>query len=489
MNVQGPDGAVVSFPDGTDPATVYQVMRQNFGGGGAAQQGGGLPVLTDDGSNWNAPQGQSQPGLLSRMGNAIAHPVQTVEDAWNYPGSYLGDAAKGMGEAARSAATLPGDVATGKVDMNDPSQGGSNAQRVLSAALLASPARAASVDSALVKLGSPTTESLYGAGGKGFDAWRNSSLQYDPQGAATWATQFQQGLNKEGVLDVPAGAPSTHAILGKVANPPPNALDMEPGDLDSIRKSFVKTAQGAGANATERTAANDAKASFLDWLQNAKPTNGTPTNAPTNAMAQPTATAAGADAVGGLRAAIGNWAAASRGDLLDNISSNAELRDEVSHSGHGGGNPLRQAVAAALRRNPSTGQNLLSRSGFNDEEQAAVRAAIPGGVVRTASNLAGGGLGHAGAVGGILAAKEGFETGGIPGAIVGGSLPFIGSGLRALDRGAVSKGLANASDLVRSRSPLADTGAISTVTPSMFPTVQSRLIRALMAQQGQQQQP
>ena len=33
MNVQGPDGAVVSFPDGTDPATVDQVMRQNFSGG------------------------------------------------------------------------------------------------------------------------------------------------------------------------------------------------------------------------------------------------------------------------------------------------------------------------------------------------------------------------------------------------------------------------------------------------------------------------
>ena len=45
-----------------------------------------------------------------------------------------------MGAATRSAVTLPGDVATGKVDMNDPSQAGSNASRVLGAALLASPA-------------------------------------------------------------------------------------------------------------------------------------------------------------------------------------------------------------------------------------------------------------------------------------------------------------------------------------------------------------
>lgn len=30
MNVQGPNGAVVAFPDGTDPSTIDQVMRQNF---------------------------------------------------------------------------------------------------------------------------------------------------------------------------------------------------------------------------------------------------------------------------------------------------------------------------------------------------------------------------------------------------------------------------------------------------------------------------
>ena len=80
--------------------------------------GGGIPqdalaVITDDRSNWTAPRGQAQPGVLSRIGNAIAHPVQTTEDAWNYPGSYLADAAKGMASSAKSAATLPGDVATG----------------------------------------------------------------------------------------------------------------------------------------------------------------------------------------------------------------------------------------------------------------------------------------------------------------------------------------------------------------------------------------
>lgn len=464
----------------------------SFVGGGAnapavgGGQQGGLPVITDDGSNWNAqPNGPAQPGLLSRMGNAIAHPIQTVEDAWNYPGSYTADAVKGMGAAAKSAATLPGDVATGKMDMNDPSQAGSNAQRVLSAALLATPARAAGLESALVKRGAPGTGSLYAAGGKGFDDWRNSGLEYDPQETATWATRFKQGLNQDGILNKSAGAPSTHSILDDIINDAASGANVATApQLDAIRKSFVHTAQGAGANNTERMAAGQAKTSFMDFLQNASPTN---VQGPL--LAGQTAAAPATDAVAGLRSAVGNWAAASRGDLLDNIQSNAELRDEAAHSGHGGGNPLRQAVAASLRLNPSTGTNLLSRSGFNDAEQGAVRAAIPGGPVRTASNLAGGGLGHAGMIGGLLAAKEGYEAGGVGGAIAGGSIPFVGAGLRSLDQGAVARRLAKASDLVRSRSPLADSGVIGSMTPSMFPTIQSRLVRALMAQQGQQQQP
>jgi hypothetical protein len=60
MNVQGPNGVVVSFPDGTDPATVDQVMRQNFSGGGGSspnspQQG--------DASQW----GPFQEGVNSFM--------------------------------------------------------------------------------------------------------------------------------------------------------------------------------------------------------------------------------------------------------------------------------------------------------------------------------------------------------------------------------------------------------------------------------------
>jgi hypothetical protein len=60
VNVQGPDGAVVSFPDGTDSATVDQVMRQNFGGG--QQQG--------DASQWG-PSMEAANAAMFGMGPKI----------------------------------------------------------------------------------------------------------------------------------------------------------------------------------------------------------------------------------------------------------------------------------------------------------------------------------------------------------------------------------------------------------------------------------
>lgn len=46
LRVQGPDGAVVAFPDGTDDATIDRVMRENFPGKSAPSpsQAAGLPA-------------------------------------------------------------------------------------------------------------------------------------------------------------------------------------------------------------------------------------------------------------------------------------------------------------------------------------------------------------------------------------------------------------------------------------------------------------
>ena len=433
------------------------------------------PVLTDDGLPFGATDQQRQNaargfyGLLqdagTNIGSVLAHPVQAIENAWNQPGSYWGNAVMGAAAALKDAATLPGDVATGKASLNDPNMVG----RVVNAAMLATPVGPEAIGS---KVLAPTAEDLFAKGGAGFDAWRNGGLNLPAQAPKDWARQFQSGLNAEGILDVPAGAPSTHAILNRIQTS--GDLPATPAELDAIRKSFGHIAAGAGPNATERMAAGRGRNDFLSFLENA---------APQDVVA---GTAPAVEATQGLRDAIGNWAAAERSNTINTLEDNAELRADAAHSGHAGSNPLRQVVASGLRVNPATGQSYFSRSGFSPEEIAALRNDVvkggqPDNAVRTAANMAGGGLGHMGFIGALLAGKEGYEHGGIPGALIGGSIPFVGSGLRKLDNALIAKRLADVDNMVRMRSPLAQ--QMDLPQEAVFPMMQNKLVRALAAQQ------
>jgi len=434
-----------------------------------------LPVITDDSLPWDASDQQRQNaargfyGLLSdagaNIGSAIAHPIATAQAAWNSPNFSTIAALKGAAASLKDAASIPGDVLTGKSSLSDPNMAG----RMANAALLATPVTPAALGGNVL---APSTQDLFREGGAGFDAWRNSGLSYPAADAKDWARQFQGNLNAEGILNVPAGAPSTHAILDRIqASGGPTAT---PAELDAIRKSFVHTVGGAGPNATERGAAANARNDFLAFLENA---------APQDVLA---GTAPAVEATRELRDTIGNWAAAERSNTLNTLEDNAELRADAAHSGHAGSNPLRQAIASGLRINPATGQSYFSRSGFSPEEIAALRNDVvkggqPDNAVRTAANMAGGGLGHMGFIGALLAGKEGYEYGGLPGALIGGSIPFVGSGLRKLDNALIAKRLADVDNMVRMRSPLAQ--QMDLPQEAVFPMMQNKLVRALQMQQ------
>ncbi len=462
-------------------------------------------VLTDDGTVWPADHepvapvspAPSSPGLFSALGQFLAPSGAAVESAWNGGPSLAAPLAQwwnstpsqwepmsvpgivgAIGSGAKDAATLPHDVAAGNVDMNDPAQAAQIAGRVANAALLASPVSPGSIGSTIARDAAPSAEALLQTGGNGFDAWRASGVESPVQPVADWAAQFQQGLLRDGIKNLPAGAPSTHAILDELASPVPGAVPFNAGDLDAIRKSFGKTAQGAGANNTERLAADRAENSFLDFLsRDHDPGVVDPSNE---------------DAAAILRNAIGNWGAGKRSVLINNLDTNAELQEMRAHSGHAGSNPIRQNVASAIRLNPATGESLASRFGLDKPEIGALKNVVAGdrasNAIRTASNLMGGGLGHAGAIGGILGAKEGYEAGGVPGLIVGGSLPFVGTGLRKVDQYLASRRLADADNLVRLRSPLAQETGANIPTAPVFPTAQSRLVKALLLSQTPQNQ-
>ena len=168
-------------------------------------------------------------------------------------------------------------------------------------------------------------------------------------------------------------------------------------------------------------------------------------------------------AVQGYRDANANYAAGKQASFIDNLGENAELQNARAHSGHAGGNPIRQNAASALRVNPITGISQADRAGLSDDAQDVLRQ-VPDPTspwpnrIRTTSNLTGGGLGHAGLIGALIAAKEGYEAGGAMGGLAGASLPYIGVGLRGADEALAKGRLNNASDFVRSSAPLSQTG-------------------------------
>jgi len=380
--------------------------------------------------------------------------------------------------ALKDAASIPGDVATGKQQLD-----ASLIPRLANASLMSSPlppeAQGLGFGS---RAAQPSTDQLLSTGANGFNAWRNSDLRYDPYQFANWAQQQKQGLVNEGINTLPSGAPDLHSILEGMSNVPSGALDLTPADLDRWRKELGNTAKGSVvANPTQAAAAGRAKTAFSDFLSAALPTS----------VVDGSLTPAMQGAVQDYRDSVANYAAGKRSQFVNNLDQNSELQAARAHSGHAGGNPIRQNVAGVLRVNPTTGLSIADRQGLNDPEQAAlwnvVQGSVPSNTVRTASNLAGGGLGHAGAIGGILAAKEGYEHGGVPGAIIGGSVPFIGTALRKLDNALASRRLNAADELIRSRSPLAaQTPPQAAFTLS--PTAQQRLSRAMLAQQYPQSQ-
>ena len=77
ITVQGPDGAVVDFPDGTDAQTVHDAMSKKFGGSGPAT--GTAPVK----SSFAADTIKNIPGSAMRTAKDIAQPVLHPIDTAN----------------------------------------------------------------------------------------------------------------------------------------------------------------------------------------------------------------------------------------------------------------------------------------------------------------------------------------------------------------------------------------------------------------------
>src|SRR5579859_433828 len=146
-----------------------------------------------------------------------------------------------------------------------------------------------------------------------------------------------------------------------------------------------------------------------------------------------------------LQDARGNWAAASRSGMLNDKIDAAELQAASANSGHNVENALRQRVRSILT-SPK-----LSR-GLNDDERQAMEDFVRGGPITNTVRHIGNFLGGGGGLGHLLTAGAGAVTAGVPGAI---AAPAAGLALRAASNANAARQVRNIDNLIRSRAPAA----------------------------------
>lgn len=457
ITVQGPNGVTIDFPDGTDPAMIDGVMRQAVGGTAPS-----APAAT--------PQSQPYTGSLLPFSRDARGNVYFDSDA-------------GLLGAIKRTFTLPHDVMTGaaplpsstgevpgSVGPYDP-RGAETMARVREAETLLTPVNPAirAGEAAMPGLTGmtrrpkpPTATELKDAAAAGYDRARGMGVDIKGSAVGDLARQMRADLEQDGVFA--ELAPQTFSIIGKISNPPEGAVATI-ANLEAVRRSLGHAAKSF-TNPTEQFAAARAIErldGFLSGLPKA------------SVVAGPAAAAREA-----LTAARGNYAAAQRSNKitgeLDNAITGAvergNLAAAVANSGANVDNAIRQRMAAILK-SPKEAR------GYTPEELAGMervaRGTVPTNVARVVGNLLGGGGGLGAVVTGGAGAMAGASTGSPMAAAAGAALPAVGLLSKQIANMLTRKSAAKVDELIRSRSPLAESRPSIPVSPEM----RSALIRAL----------
>jgi hypothetical protein len=393
-------------------------------------------------------------------------------------GEVVFDSNAGILGSIISGFTLPGDVASGKVDPN--SQEAMN--RMWDTSLLASPMSAATkaAETTLpgglksLRVGTqevPTAQQLKAAGSAGLDAARNLGVDYTAGAVKSMGDDLTQALTTAGFF--PEVAPKTFALLSKIKEVP----EVEAGataissldNLVTLRKSLQKAA-GDVQNPTEQAAAARAIDALDSFIQ----------------AADPQSVVAGPAAAAGplLQDARGNYAAAMRSGTVTGAAERAARDADAANSGLNVGNRTRQVVNSILKSDKES-------RGFSKEELNLMDELVRGkhgiNIARWASNVLGGGGGLGAQTAGAAGAAIGGMAGGFPGMGVGAVLaPAAGYALKKLENSLVNKQMLGLDEAVRMRSPLYQKSA-PPVRDGMSPEVRSVIERLFLL--GVQQAP
>lgn len=274
----------------------------------------------------------------------------------------------------------------------------------------------------------PSVEALKDAATAGYTSPEIAAVLIKPGAVQSFADSVVAHLNQQGIDE--NLAPKTLGVLGRISGAPVGSFTTGQ-NLEIIRRTLGKAA--SLPDATERLAARTAMEALDEFYSNVPKAD--------VLAGDPSAAAAA------VREGRGNYAAASRAELLDRKRFQAELRAASTNSGQNIPNTMRQRIAGILL-------SPAERRGFSPDELEAMDSIVRGtgtqNTIRMASNMLGGG---GGASTPILAALGGFFTAGSGG--WGAAAPVVGVSLRKLQGALSDQAVDRLSELIRSRSPLA----------------------------------
>jgi hypothetical protein len=383
-------------------------------------------------------------------------------------GSVSFDSNAGIVGAIKRAVTLPGDVASGRTDpMSDEAIG-----RALELGMIATPANpAVRAGSAAIPgwagrgierpaIKPPTGEELKRLGGEGFDAAREMGVDYSGQAVSGMIRGLKTKLEQDGLLA--EVAPTTHAIINKLVNPPEGSVVT----IQSLNaaKQALRAARQNFTNPNERIAAERLIRGMERFVEDVDPRS---------VVAGP-ATEAGRV----TRDARQNYAAGKRSERVTGVGESAQLRADVANSGQNLDNAIRSRVASIL-------EQPKKRQGFSREEIAALNETARGtagrNTARYVGNLFGGGGGLGAAVTGTIGATAGAAVGGVPGAVGGGLVAAMtGAGAKRIGNALTQRSLNKTDEFIRKRSPAYEKMLAETPMSAISPEKRIAALRALM---------
>lgn len=354
--------------------------------------------------------------------------------------------AKGLYKAASDAFTLPGDVYAGRTQVPskaggvpgsaplDSPEGQEGASRIANMALLTSP-MVPKAGSAAMAAVTPTREAIHDAAVQGFDQAKNMGVDIAPAAVKDIGAKLEAQLQQKGILE--EHAPATYATIKRLQNPPSGSVSTI-SDLHNLRQAFGNAA-GDITKPKDALAGSMGKSLVDDFLS----------AIPEKAVLAGDAPAASAT----LKDAIGNYAASARSEDVGARLTRAERQAAKSGSGSNIDNAIRQKISAIL--------DVPSRTrGFSPEEIAQMEEVVRG---TTLGNIARkvGKLGVSDGLSLLLHAGMAAGTG-------GATIPIAAAGTasRKIAEMMTQRGANKLDEMIRARSPLAQSGPEAVTEPS-----------------------